>query len=133
MVEDVLVIQPLAHEMIDAGAKLIELLDEQGFVIDAGMWLLMPEKGTWRLVLASPTVHRDGPRQAYRTIQLVLAKSAALPQLSLANITVLDSADHIIQVLRKVAKTGPGIHSFRFTRNTVNGVHIPDAHIYRLT
>jgi hypothetical protein len=41
----------LTRELIDAGAKLVEKLDERGLAPDAAFWLYSPEEEAWKLLL----------------------------------------------------------------------------------
>jgi hypothetical protein len=131
MAESVLVVQPLTAEMIEAGARLVEQLDANQFQFDAAFWYLPPDSGDWKIVLATPTIHSDGPRRAYRKIQKILLDSGE-SELKLAMIAVLDSTDYLVEALRKAVKTGVVIQRIRFTGNVVNSVYIPDALIYRM-
>jgi hypothetical protein len=40
--------------------------------------------------------------------------------------------DRLVQLLRPVIGTGPGICGIRLTQNVIDGVLIEDAYIYRL-
>jgi hypothetical protein len=61
----------LTPQMLDAGRRLLELLDRRKFPARACFWFYFPEAGRWRFVVASPEVRVHGPRAAYRKIQTV--------------------------------------------------------------
>jgi hypothetical protein len=48
-------------------------------------------------------------------------------------VSIAKKDDPLLKLLRIAIKTGPGISNIRFSRNTINGVIIEDAYIYRLT
>lgn len=130
---EVVVNQTLSEKMISAGTELTRLLDEAAFPFSASLWFLTPES-TWRFVIASPELTSRGPRWAYRHIQSVLSKIPnAESRIALKDITVLDSNNLLIKLLRSAINTGTGIHNIRFAGNVINGIPIEDAYIYRLT
>lgn len=114
-----------------AGRRLLKELDKRHFLIDAALWLHRPEEDDWRLVLATPLVNEFGPSEGYRRLQRVVQKlPGARP--SLSSIALVGSDDPFIGLLRSAIATGPGTHGVRFSRNSINGVFVDDAYIYRL-
>ena len=132
MAEEALVKDALSEQQIAGGETVIRALDEAKFRVDAGFWLFLTDSNHWRLMLASPEVRLEGPKKAYRRVQAALSK-VETPGVSLQNITVVDNGDSLVTLLRSAIRTGPGISGIRFSRNTINGVFIEDAYIYRLT
>lgn len=128
MAEDTLVGDVLSTEMILSGEQLLSALDAK-LLIDAAFWLLPPEASTWRLVLASPEVRTEGPKSVYKRVLGLLKRIQPLSGLSVNNIFVIDTADPLVNAFRAAVKTTRGT---RFTRNTINGVFIPDAYVYRM-
>jgi hypothetical protein len=55
------------------------------------------------------------------------------PKIPLKDVTVIDSNDSLISLLRVAIKTGDGMSGIRFTNNVINGALIEDAYIYRVT
>ena len=134
MVTEMVVKESLSNEMIQAGSELVRRLDEARFVISAALWFYEPDSNVWRFIIASPEVTTSGLKKAYKQVQSVLAGGPEdQSQISLKDITILDSKDPLISLLRVALKTNGGISSIRFTRNMINGVLIEDAYIYRLT
>jgi hypothetical protein len=124
-----MVATPLVEPYIEAGRELIMNLDASGFGVEAALWLYRPESYEWRLLIASPVVDERGPQEAYRKVQTFVHVN---PLLSLRNVSVVSPTAEIIQALRRVIKTGPGISDIRMTANSINGFFIEDALIYRL-
>lgn len=134
MATEVVVKESLSSEMLAAGAELTRLLDTEGFPVTASFWFYYAETNSWRLVIASPGVKDNGPKEAYEKIQAVLSNAPAdRPEVSLRDVSVIDSADPLISLLRVAITTGPGVVGIRFSQNVINGVFIDDAYIYRLT
>lgn len=123
----------LSREMIDAGAELTRLLDDARLIVDAALWFYSSENNSWQFVVASPEVRTQGPKNIYKKIQSVIARNFGEHSvISLKDISVVDSKDPSILLLRSVIVTGEGISNIRFSQNMINGVFIEDAYIYRL-
>lgn len=133
MAKETMVADRLNKEAIDAGAKLIRKLDGTDLEISAAFWYLVPEQDVWRLMLASPEVDTEGPRFVYAKVQQVIRRLDSQSPISLSDVSVIDSKDPLVRLLRTAIHTGPQVSGIRFTRNTVNGHFIEDAYIYRLT
>ncbi len=133
MVTEALVKESLSSEMISSGEALTRRLDEARFVVSASLWLYIPETNAWRLIIGTPEVRTLGPKKAYKQVQSVISRMpldhARIP---LKDITVIDSNDPLLSLLRLAIKTGDGISGIRFTRNVINGTPIEDAYIYRI-
>ncbi len=118
----------LVDKQVEDGKKLIQALDASKFNLVGALWFYSITS-EWRLLLVSPLVDTIGPKQCYTIIQSVLQDL----QLSfgLESISVLSPKDNLIRLLKLAIKV-EGISTTRFTRNTINGVFIEDALIYRL-
>jgi hypothetical protein len=134
MVTEMVVKESLSSEMISAGAELTRRLDEARFIVSASLWFYIPETNTWRFIIGSPEVRTLGPKKAYKQVQSVISKMPeAQPKIPLKDITVIDSSDPLVSLLRVAIGTATGISSIRFAHNVINGVLIEDAYIYRIT
>ena len=123
----------LSKRLIDAGAELIQSLDNKGLRPDAAFWLYSSEAQSWRLFLAEAKVGKAGPKNVYRQIQRIMKELPDDSQvLSLSDVGLLRSDAPFIQLLRTAISTGSGISGIRFTNNVVNGNLIEDAYIYRV-
>ena len=124
----------LATEMIDAGRRLLELLDRQKFRARGCFWFYFPESDRWRFVVASPEVRVHGPHAAYRKVQALARRVPdAAGLFAPGDVTVVKDNDPLVLLLRRAIATGPGISGIRFTNNSVNGTFVDDAYIYRLS
>ncbi len=133
MVTEVVVKETLSSEMISAGNELIRRLDETGFIVTASLWLYIAEVNAWRFIIASPEVRTEGPKKAYKQVQSVISKMPEdQPKISLKDVSVIDSNDPLVSLLRVAIRTGDGISGIRFSHNVINGTFIEDAYIYRI-
>lgn len=130
MAEETLVKEALTDQMIEAGASVLQSLDRRNFAVDAALWLYLTDANLWRLLLATPEVHLQGPRKAYKRLFHAL-RNAAVHNVSVEDIAVVDSRDPFIQLLRTAVGVDPSRGGVRFSRNTINGQFIEDAYIYR--
>ncbi|MBM4340215.1 MAG: hypothetical protein FJ110_11800 [Deltaproteobacteria bacterium] len=133
MGKELVVRDVLSEQMIDAGAKLVERLDESLSNVQAALWVFLPEEKTWEMIVISPLVKTDGPRSFYKRI-LEANKNADESEsiISLNDIKVADTSNPLINVLRIAISTGRGITGIRFSKNTINGTFIEDSYIYRI-
>jgi len=133
MAKEILVTELLSEQMIVAGAALLKKLDESHCLVKAAFWMFLPEGKNWKFIVASPLVKEEGPRKYYKRI-VDANKIAETDEqvISLNDITVLDNNDQLIQLLKFATSTGDSISNIRFSKNTINGVFIDDAHIYRM-
>ncbi len=133
MVKNALVRETLSEEMINAGRYLLEQLDSVKSDIKSFFWFFFPEEKIWKLIIASPLVKKEGPRSFYKRIIDInrSLESDDKETISLNNILVVNTENEIVKLLGFFIDTGDTISGIRFTGNTINGVYIEDAFIYR--
>lgn len=133
MAQETVVKDFLSNEMITAGEELTRRLDEVQFEVTGSFWLYDSDSNVWRMIIANPQVDVNGPARAYKKIQSAVSQMPAdQPKIHLKDITVIDSKDPLISLLRKGVRTGKGISGQRLSRNAINGVWFEDAYIYRM-
>jgi hypothetical protein len=133
MAKEILVTELLSEQMISAGERLIDILDNFSCQVKAAFWMFSPEEKTWKLLLASPLVKQEGPRKYYkRIVDANKALESGGGIISLNDITVSDIDRQLIQLLQSTVPTDDSISNIRFSKNTINGVFIDDVHIYRM-
>ena len=130
MVKETLVGQNLDESAIVAGERLVRFLDNAEFPVKAALWVRLPESHSWRLVLGTPEVRLEGPKKAYRKLQSHIRK-AGIEGLSLADISLIDTTDPFIALLRGAVGTGSDTARIHFYGNVINGIRFPDSLIYR--
>lgn len=110
-----------------AGAKLIKSLDGHDFPLSAAFWIYASETDEWDLVIASPLVDEYGPHWAYQELR---EASGTKPSIPLSQISLVPD-DHPLVTLLRSAVSVRGSRPIRLTNNSINGVLIEDAYIYR--
>ena len=116
---------------VEAGKQLIRALDVAGLEVKAAFWFYREEAEEWRLYIATPWVKEHGPREVYSRVLRVL-KESKISSIDLSEISVIDPTDGLVTVLSLAFNTGPGITDIKCVGNTVNGIYIRAAHIYRM-
>ena len=121
---------------ITAGEEFLKASDEGGLRVRTAFWYFLPDAEQWRLFVASPVVDEGGPTAAYVEVQRVLEKlsSPAREALPLSEISVVSPTSELPRLIGVAVQTTPDSSSpIRFKANTINGVYIDDAIIYRST
>jgi ferritin-like metal-binding protein YciE len=122
----------LTKELIEEGARLVRKLDERGMAPDAAFWLYSPEEQTWKLLLAEVKLAKKGPKAAYSEIQKILAKHAQeLENIRLDDLVLERPNSRIVELIRKMVRTGSAISGVHLKNNVVDGTLIDDAYVYR--
>ena len=118
----------------EGGKRLLEALDRKGLAIRSAFWFYFPEPEEWRLVLATPIVKKEGPLKTYSLIQSVLQGLDPPPDILFRHITVMSPDDTLIETLRNVVITElDSVEDILVVERIVDGFHIDDTYIYRLT
>ncbi len=132
MAKDILVTERLTDSMIKAGAELVARLDKNNAEVKSAFWFYISEDQVWKFIVASPQVDTIGPREYYKKInEANLLAENKEKVISLNDIGVSNTKNQIVQMLKFAICTGDGISGIRFSRNTINGIFIEDAYIYR--
>ncbi|MBW2011947.1 MAG: hypothetical protein JRI32_10005 [Deltaproteobacteria bacterium] len=133
MDKELVVREALSEQMINAGARLVERLDQSLSNVQAALWLFMPDEKIWKLIVISPLVKTDGPRRFYKRILEANKKADESESvISLNDISVDDTSNSLINLLKLSIFTGSGTAGIRFSKNTINGTFIEDCYIYRI-
>ena len=119
----------LVDRTIDAGRKLLEELDRRNLNVCAALWYYDPESDTWQLIIASSRVEEEGPKAVYTTIQDTLKKLPDL-DISLLDVSAVSHKDTLIKLVGSAVHL-EGTGGVEFVGNTINGVFIEKAFIYR--
>ena len=83
--------------------------------------------------MASPEVRTKGVKTIYKEVQFVVRAIPEDQSIPLKDISVVDSNDALISLLRVAVKKEGDVSGIRFSRNMINGTLIEDSYIYRLT
>ncbi len=132
MAKEILVAESFSDSMMESGAKLIERLDNIDSDIKSAFWFYISEEKTWKMMIASPLVDSEGPREYYKRIVKVNSDVSEQENvISLNDIGVTNTSNQTVQLLKIMINTDDAISGIRLSRNTVNGVFIEDTYIYR--
>lgn len=131
MAKEILVTDIITEQMIQAGNSLITKLDSIGADIKSAFWLYLPDEKTWQLIIASPDIDNDGPRNFYKKIMLINKETNDEYIIPLDNISATELSNKIVQLLKTAVSTKENTEGIRFSRNTIKGHFIDDAYIYR--
>ena len=132
MAEETVVKEVLSDEMKRDGAALTRALDEAGWPMIASFWYYESDDNFWKLMLASPRVSTDGPKEAYGAVIDAL-DALHQPRRKLKNITVVKPNNPIVEALASTVQTGWTIGGIPFSRRAINGSIVEDAYLYRMT
>jgi hypothetical protein len=122
----------LVETRVEAGKKLLAELDSSGFPVRSAFWNYSDESG-WKLVIASRHVRERGLREAYRLVNQALSELGDV-DLTVSDVSLVKDDEPFVDLLASAVSTGPqALSQIRFTGNSVRGVFVQDALIYRST
>ena len=122
----------LSRTQIEAGAELIRRADAGGVNVKAAMWIRSEDQPEWRLLFAISGLKKSGPRAMYTRLQFFLKKKPPIDGVTLSDIVVEEPSSTVLQNMRMLFRTGPGISAIQLSNNMMNGERLPDAYMYRL-
>lgn len=131
MAEDTVVKEVLSEEMKRDGAALTRSLDEAGWPVVASFWYYESDDNRWKLMLASPRVSTDGPKEAYGAV-IVALDALHQSRKNLKHITVIEPNHPIVKALASEVQTGWTIVGMLHTARAIDGRYIDDAFLYRI-
>lgn len=121
----------LSHELVAAGEALVRALDESGVSPDTAFWMWFRDVEGWRLVLSGGGLARSAPRSATARVRALVGRTSGMDALEPAWVGVAAPEAASVSAIRAGLATGPGFHGIRLRNNTVRGVVIPAAYVYR--
>lgn len=89
------------------------------------------ETDKWKLVIVTPDVRLSGPIKTYRKIQATSSRLGTGIDVNDMSVTSEQASSYL--AMKNLLKTGKSLSKLRLTDNFINGVHIPDALVYRMT
>ena len=120
----------LTQELITAGERLIEKLEQKGMSPDVVFWLNSAEDQAWKLVLVEAKLSAGGPRAGYSRLQRVLSQyESELEPLELEDVAIERLSSRIVTLIKRAVHTKN--KAVRFRNNVLDGTLIDDAYIYR--
>ncbi len=120
----------LVEKYIKDGKELLKDLDSKKFPVNAAMWFYDRNSDSWKYIISSSRVDKEGPLKVYQDIQSYLGNKS---EISLKDISVVSPNNNLLLMLKKAINTGKtAISGIRFSKNTINNFFIEDAYIYRM-
>jgi hypothetical protein len=123
----------LVKEQLDAGAKLVEQLPQNGFEVSAAFWLKGTENGQWRFYIVSPLVETAGFGEAHRQLEKLLRQMPESLWIRPLNIWLIGPTDPIAQdvleFLRRIPSHWGG--PIPWEGITLGRMSVEDAFLYR--
>jgi hypothetical protein len=117
---------------LSAGQRLVEKLDEAKFNYQAAFWMYRSEFDDWRLHIATSDAETYGVRKVYEGLQVIMTNIQPPLEITLSNITVIESNDEIVRALRKAVLVKKGEPAQFIRRTTIDGVEVEEAYVYRM-
>ncbi|RZS83455.1 hypothetical protein EV217_2199 [Phyllobacterium myrsinacearum] len=124
----------LVRSDVDAGLKLITILDQGGFGVVAALWLFLTDAEKWKLVVAYKGSNKDLEKKYFEAATLISnwrKDNPAGTVLDLSNVRITGSDDPLITGLKRVMRVD-GTSEVRFSNNLIDGIYVEDALIHRL-
>ncbi|MDQ2751548.1 MAG: hypothetical protein M3R72_00825 [Bacteroidota bacterium] len=120
----------LVDKQYEDGKKLIQKLDGQGKKYPIIAWINLPDKSGWTLLFGVPNLNATGAKETFKNFHNLIIKNNI--EVSLNDISLVDTSDDICKSLRTAIKTGFGLSKISFFGNFINGHRFPDSIIYRV-
>lgn len=120
----------LVDKYIKDGEALLKNLDSKKFPVNAALWFYDQNSDSWKYIISSSRVDKEGPLKVYQDIQSYLGGKT---EISLKDISVISPNNYLVLNLKTAINTGKtAISGIRFSKNTINSFFIEDAYIYRM-
>jgi hypothetical protein len=114
------------------GEKILRELDDAKFPSTAALWLLRKERSDdWELVIATPLYDKLGAQKAYLRLIEILSVDGPVA-LSDLPIKLESTTRPFIKTLRKTFGKTASVHGLRLGLQSIGGVWIDDAYVYRI-
>ena len=112
--------------MKNAGARLIQRLDEDHAEVKTAYWLYFSDDRYWRLFIVSDLVIAEGPLKYYERVYAANLQAGTDEAIvSLHDVTVMGKDTLALATLNY------DLANRRLSRDRINGVFVDDAYIYR--
>ncbi|MGO9274654.1 MAG: hypothetical protein ACLQOO_31230 [Terriglobia bacterium] len=117
---------------IEFGKRLWQSLQtNESFPALGALWVLDPEAGEWRLVIASQRVDAVGTRDAYRELTEITRNIPGNLR-QLFKIELISPRNPMYQALRSVFTRTASVEGARLGGTVVGGTFIDDSYLYEV-
>lgn len=114
---------------IEAGFRVVSLLETAGITVKVALWMATPEYEEGRLVIASPSLDQAHPLRAYGKVAEILHGEFAHSRPALL---ILRMKDPFIQKLRQMFGKTTSVEGMRLGGQTIGDRFVLDAFVYRI-
>ncbi len=114
---------------VDAGAKVLEALDDAKLKVAVALWMESSDYSNWRLVLSSPAFDQTHPLKAYEQVAMALHGHFVYDR---PPILILPTKDPFIKELRRLFGKTQNVTGMRLGGQTIGNRFISNAYVYRV-
>lgn len=115
---------------IEAGSRVVSVLENAGLPIKVALWMATPEYEEGRLVLASPRLDQTAPLHAYEQVAETLQGEFSY---SPPAILILRMKDPFIQQLRQLFGKTRSVDGMRLGGQMIGNRFISEGYVYKIT
>jgi hypothetical protein len=116
---------------IELGSEVVRALDASGFPLTVALWSFNEEAEEYQLVMGTPLYDKEGPTECYGRI--LAALSSWDPRVVHdIDMRVLGHKNPLIRGLRRTFGKTASVEGMRLGGQTIGGVYIDDAYVYRI-
>jgi hypothetical protein len=113
------------------GEDILRVLDAEQFPVTVALWLLQKERGDWTLVASTPLYEQLGAQKA--CLRLIKSLSPVYPDaIDDLPIRLESNRRPLIKALRKLFPKTASVNGMRLGLQSIGGVWIDDAYVYRI-
>jgi hypothetical protein len=122
----------LVKSEIEAGAEIVEALDESGLNVNVALWATLSEYGGERLILASRHFDDDSPIKSYGKV-LDALREKGVPHRQVPDMLVLRRKDPFIRDLRKLFGKAESVEGMRLGGQSFGDRFVEEGYVYRIS
>jgi hypothetical protein len=122
----------LVKTELEAGAEIVEALDDAGLRVNVAVWATLSEYGGERLILASRDFDDASPRRAYSKV-LDALHARGIPHRRVPDMLLLRMKDPFIQEIRKLFGNTASAAGMRLGGQSFGDRFVEDGYVYRIT
>ena len=123
----------LDASLIENGKKVIKVLDNTVVKPTSVFWFYFADLESWRLIISSPYYTEKNSQDCYKDF-IDRTNKTKFTRLKISDVTLVPENNDLVNLLKVAVKTeADAIDGITFTSNTINGVFIENAYIYRLS
>ena len=111
--------------------KIVSALEASGVRVAVALWVVFPEYGDWRLVIASKALDSFSLGDAYLRVNRIL-RDADLSVWETPTLFIMKTTDPFVRALRKVFGKAKSVAGMRLGGQTWGDRVVDDAYAYKI-